>query len=73
MLMAMSFCSHCNERIPEGSISCKYCGTLTNQAGGSSAAPAAIAEPAKSSAKLWIISIVIIVVLAVLVVLLALS
>ncbi|WP_412761071.1 zinc-ribbon domain-containing protein [Paenibacillus validus] len=30
--MAVSFCSHCNEKLQEGSLVCKYCGALANEA-----------------------------------------
>lgn len=59
-------CSQCKERIPEGSLSCRYCGTVVTKAGGASS-PAAKADEAKKrslAAKLWL-PIVIVLVLAV--------
>ncbi len=59
-------CSQCKERIPEGSLSCRYCGTVVTKAGGASP-PAANAEKAKKrswAVKLWL-PIVILLVLAV--------
>jgi uncharacterized membrane protein YvbJ len=59
-------CSQCKERIPEGSLSCRYCGTVVTKPGG--AVPLAVeAESAKKrslAGKLWI-PIVIVLVLAV--------
>ncbi|SDC44054.1 hypothetical protein SAMN02799630_00323 [Paenibacillus sp. UNCCL117] len=67
MPVEMSFCSHCNERIPAGSIACKYCGTFTHQAGGNAAAVSAAAPEAKTekrTAKWWTIGILAAVVVA---------
>ncbi|MNC17386.1 hypothetical protein D3C75_652630 [compost metagenome] len=59
-------CSQCKERIPEGSLACRYCGTVVTKPGGASP-PVAEADSAKKrslAGKLWI-SIVIVLVLAV--------
>lgn len=65
-------CSQCKERIPEGSLSCRYCGTVVTKAGGASP-PAEKGDTAKKkslAAKLWLpIVIVLVLVLAVLLVL----
>lgn len=66
-------CSQCKERIPEGSLSCRYCGTVAVKSGGASplAAEADIVKKRSLAGKLWIPSvIVIVIVLAVLLVLL---
>lgn len=59
-------CSQCKERIPEGSLSCRYCGTVARKARGASP-PGAKADEAKKrslAVKLWL-PIVIVLVLAV--------
>ena len=34
MQMAVKFCSHCNEKIAEDALVCKYCGSLQDRSEG---------------------------------------
>ncbi|RAU98678.1 hypothetical protein DQG13_17480 [Paenibacillus sp. YN15] len=64
-------CSQCKERIPEGSLSCRYCGTVVTKTGGTlPLAAAAEADSAKKrslAGKLWIPAVIILVLAVVLV------
>lgn len=64
MQMAVSFCSHCNERLQEGSLVCKYCGALVTEAAGTP--PVQDDGTTKSRKGIYVYTLLIVVVIVVL-------
>lgn len=62
MEMAVLVCSHCNERIAEEAVACRYCGSIVSkQSGAPPGDAAADAQPASSKARFTIVAAVLLV------------